>query len=132
MLRNSVLAVALVMGLVAPARGQELELVQGAWIQTAPVWAVTAENPWTVMIFNTDGTFCGGAAKDNRYAEGTYGFDGELLTTVSSTGRLTERTVEFKGNAQAVWRDPQLDEPVVMVRTDMFADCADMRRHQGR
>lgn len=115
-----------------PAQGEQPERLRGAWLQTAPAWAITADNPWAVMIFNADGTFCGGSKKDARYAEGTYGFDGELLTTIGSTGRLTERTVQFGARGTMVWDDPQIDEPVAMVRTDMFADCAALRAHQGQ
>ncbi|OYW42694.1 MAG: hypothetical protein B7Z38_04145 [Rhodobacterales bacterium 12-64-8] len=48
------------------------------------------------------------------------------------SGRLTERTVEFGERGAMVWRDPQIDEPVAMVRTDMFTDCAALRAHQGQ
>jgi hypothetical protein len=103
---------------------------QGAWLQTAPPYAVTPDNPWTVMIFNADGSFCGGSAKDKRYAEGEYAFDGERLTTISaSSGRLSERTVTFSGR-DAIWDDLQSAEPVVMTRTDMFADCTALKAHQ--
>jgi hypothetical protein len=115
-----------------PGHGQTGERLLGAWLQTAPAWSVTADNPWTVMIFNSDGTFCGGSAKDRRYAEGTYGFDGELLTTIGGSGRLSERTVAFGARGTMTWDDPQIDEPVSMVRTDMFADCAALRAHQGQ
>lgn len=85
------------------------------------------------MIFDADGTFCGGSKKDSRYSEGLYRFGGELLTTISnSSGRLSERTVAFRGQAEAVWDDPQIDEPVVMVRTDMFTSCTAMKAHQGQ
>jgi hypothetical protein len=105
---------------------------QGAWLQTAPAYAITPDNPWTVMILNADGSFCGGSAKDKRYAEGEYAFDGELLTTISaSSGRLSERTVTFSGQ-DAIWDDPQSAEPVVMTRTNMFASCAALKAHQGR
>lgn len=105
---------------------------QGAWLQTAPAHAISPENPWTVMILNADGSFCGGSAKDRRYAEGEYAFDGERLTTISaSSGRLSERTVTFSGQ-DAIWDDPQSAEPVVMTRTNMFADCAALKAHQGR
>ena len=115
----------------APAYGQTGR-VHGAWLQTAPTWAVTPDNPWTVMIFNADGSFCVGTKKDARYAIGTYIFDGSrMVTTSTSTGRVTARTVEPGGSGRLVMHDPQLDEPVIMVRTDMFAGCAALKTHQG-
>lgn len=126
-----VAGLALVAGV--PAQGQTGERLLGPWLQTAPGWSITADNPWTVMIFNADGTFCGGSAKDKRYSEGLYEFDGELLTTISnSSGRLSERTVAFGARGAMTWDDPQIDEPVSMVRTDMFADCPAMKAHQGQ
>jgi len=41
---------------VLPAQGEEPRRLYGAWLQTAPAWSVTPANPWTVMIFNADGT----------------------------------------------------------------------------
>jgi hypothetical protein len=131
MLRLVFVAMGMAAVLVLPARAEQDQRLVGAWVQTAPGWSVTAENPWSVMIFNAEGSFCGGAAKDKRYAEGEYAFDGELLTTISaSSGRLSERSVSFGAGGKMVWDDPQIDEPVVMVRTDMFADCAAMKAHQ--
>jgi len=128
-----VVALAVAAPLAAQGQGAVQSLKhQGAWLQTAPAYAITPENSWTVMILNADGSFCGGSAKDKRYAEGEYAFDGERLTTISaSSGRLSERTVTFRGQ-DAIWDDPQIDEPVVMTRTDMFADCAALKAHQGQ
>ena len=131
-MRRFVWLVAVAAVAVLPAQARQPERLQGAWLQTAPAWSITVDNPWTVMIFNADGTFCGGSAKDQRYAEGTYGFNGELLTTIGGSGRLTERTVAFGARGTMVWNDPQIDEPVAMKRTDMFADCAALRAHQGQ
>ena len=120
-------------------------LALGAALIAAPAFAGTMDNTYgnTIVVtypsgaqalyfFNADGTFCGGSAKDQRYAEGTYGFNGELLTTIGGSGRLTERTVAFGARGTMVWNDPQIDEPVAMKRTDMFADCAALRAHQGQ
>jgi hypothetical protein len=115
-----------------PAQGDEPGRILGSWLQTGPAWSITPENPWTLMIFNADGTFCGGSKKDQRYAEGNYRFDGELLTTIGASGRLSERTVAFGARGTMVWNDPQVDEPVSMVRTDMFATCAALKAHQGQ
>jgi hypothetical protein len=134
---RKVLMGVVVLAVAAPLAAQGQGAVQslkhqGAWLQTAPAYAITPDNPWTVMIFNADGSFCGGSAKDKRYAEGEYAFDGERLTTISSSsGRLSERTVTFRGR-DAIWDDPQSAEPVVMMRTDMFADCAALKAHQGQ
>jgi hypothetical protein len=134
---RKVLMGVVVLAVAAPLAAQGQGAVQslkhqGAWLQMEPAYALTPDNPWTVMIFNADGSFCGGSAKDKRYAEGEYAFDGERLTTISaSSGRLSERTVTFSGR-DAIWDDPQSAEPVVMTRTDMFADCAALKAHQGQ
>jgi hypothetical protein len=132
-MRRLVLAITgLGLALGGPVQAQKAERILGAWVQVGPGWSATLEQPWTVMIFNADGTFCGGAKKDNRYADGLYEFDGELLTTIGNTGRLTERTVAFGAGGNMVWNDPQVADPVVMDRTDLFADCAALKAHQGR
>ena len=68
-MRRFVWLVAVAAVAVLPAQARQTERLQGAWLQTAPAWSITADNPWTVMIFNADGTFCGGSAKDQRYAD---------------------------------------------------------------
>lgn len=118
------------MGGCLPAQGQTDARLVGAWLQTSQ--DSLADNAWTILIFNPDGTFCGGSAANSVYAEGTYGFDGTRLTTIGASGRVSEKTVAFGGDGDMVMTDAQGSAPLVGVRTDMFASCAAMKAHQGR